>query len=131
MAAEGSNSQTIMVVEDESVVLELITNILKTNGYEVVTARNGAEALLVAGSREGNIDLVLTDIVMPGMSGGEMVQQLLEMQPGIRVLYMSGYTKYTILGQGTLESVNSFIWKPFSPADLLSKIRVLLETPAN
>jgi len=129
MAAEDHSSRTILVVEDESVVLELVTNILRAEGFRVIPATNGTEALQSAGAANGAIDLVLTDIVMPGMSGGELVQQLLQLKPSIRVLYMSGYTKYTVLDHGTLESVNSFIWKPFSPAELLEKIRAVLDAP--
>jgi two-component system cell cycle sensor histidine kinase/response regulator CckA len=130
MAADAHRSETILVVEDEPVVLDLITNILRSEGYQVITTRDGAEALGAAQAHDCPINLVLTDIVMPGMSGGELVQQLLQIRPEIRVLYMSGYTKYTVLGHGTLESVSSFIWKPFTPADLLLKIRLVLDGAA-
>ena len=130
MAAEANHAETVLVVEDEAVVLDLIINILRPEGYKVITARNGVEALQAVQAHDAPIDLVLTDIIMPGMSGGEMVQQLLQIKPAIRVLYMSGYTKYTVLDHGTLESVSSFIWKPFSPADLLATIRTVLDTPS-
>jgi CheY-like chemotaxis protein len=127
MAIDANHSETILVVEDELVVLNLVTDILKSEGYKVITTRNGAEALQAALAHDCPIDLVLTDIVMPGMSGGEMVQQLLLIRPALRVLYMSGYTQYTVLNHGTLESVSSFIWKPFSPESLLAKIRMVLD----
>jgi two-component system, cell cycle sensor histidine kinase and response regulator CckA len=126
MVAGTSNSETILVVEDEPEVRDLVTNILQGEGFKVVAAQNGEEALRAAESNVGNIDLVLTDIVMPGMSGGELVQQLIALQPEMRVLYMSGYTKYTVFNPGVLESVNSFIWKPFAPKDLLRKVREVL-----
>jgi two-component system, cell cycle sensor histidine kinase and response regulator CckA len=126
MAVAASNTETIMVVEDEHTVRDLVIDILQSDGFKVVAAKNGEEALRIAESHAGNIDLVLTDIVMPGMSGGELVQRLLALKPEIRVLYMSGYTKYTVFNHGALESVNSFIWKPFSPVDLLKKVRDVL-----
>jgi CheY-like chemotaxis protein len=130
MTATKTNSETILVVEDEQVVLDLITNILQDAGYRVLRAVNGDEAIRIGSQHNADIDLVLTDIVMPGMSGGELVQQLLPLKPGMHVLYMSGYTKYTMVGQGVLESVNSFIWKPFSPATLLHKVREVLDGSA-
>jgi CheY-like chemotaxis protein len=129
MTGAKTDSETILVVEDEQVVLDLITNILQDAGYKVLRAGNGDEAIRIGGQHASDIDLVLTDIVMPGMSGGELMQQLLPMKPGMRVLYMSGYTKYTMVGHGVLESVNSFIWKPFSPATLLHKVREVLDGP--
>ena len=129
MTATGSNAKTILVVEDEPVVLDLVNNILQDEGYNVISARNGEEALQIEEEHTGPIDLVLTDIVMPGMSGGELIQRLQARKPGVHVLYMSGYTKYTVVNHGILESVDSFIWKPFSPAELLQKIRELLDGP--
>ena len=128
MASVGKRAETILVVEDEPVVLEMVKNILQGNGYTVLAAPNGKEGLQVVESAD-RIDLVLTDIVMPGMSGGEFVQRLLPLHPDVRVLYMSGYTKYAVVDHGVLESVNSFIWKPFSPTDLLLKVREILDNP--
>ena len=129
MASAERKTETILVVEDEPVVLEMVKSILQGNGYTVLAAPNGKEALQVGESHTGSIDLVLTDIIMPGMSGGEFIQRLMPVHPGIRVLYMSGYTKYAVVDHGVLESVNSFIWKPFSPADLLLKVRETLDNP--
>ena len=128
MPLTGAHHETIMVIDDEPLVLDMVANVLKSEGYNVVAAQNGEEALNI-GTDAGKIDLVLTDIVMPGMSGGELIQKIMARQPGIQVLYMSGYTKYTVLNHGSLESVSSFIWKPFSPADLLAKIRNILDGP--
>jgi two-component system, cell cycle sensor histidine kinase and response regulator CckA len=130
MAAEKDTSNTILIVEDESQVLEMVAGILSRGGYQVLSAKSGDEALQIGRDFSGSIDLVLTDIVMPGMSGGEVVRQLQQLKPEIHVLYMSGYTKYTMVGQGSLESVRSFIWKPFSPDELLGKVREVLENPA-
>jgi two-component system cell cycle sensor histidine kinase/response regulator CckA len=129
MAVSSINSQTIMVVEDEPAVLNLVANILQGEGYKVLCAQSGEEALQIVGEHVGGIDLVLTDIVMPGMNGGEFVRRLLPLKPEIHVLYMSAYTKYAVVNHGVLESVSSFIWKPFSPAELLRKVREVLNGP--
>jgi len=129
MTSANDNHETILVVDDEAVVLSLVASILKDGGYAVLCARNGEEAVQIASRHEGSIDLVLTDIVMPGMNGGELVRQLLLLKSEIHVLYMSGYTKYAVVSQGVLESVNSFIWKPFSPSTLLLKVREVLNSP--
>jgi CheY-like chemotaxis protein len=130
MSETGNNAETVLIVEDESTVLDIVANILQSKGYEVLRAQTGDEALEIGRQFPGKIDLVLTDIVMPGMSGGEVVQQLQRLQPEIHTLYMSGYTKYTVVGPGTLQSVNAFIWKPFAPAELLQKVREVLDGPA-
>jgi two-component system, cell cycle sensor histidine kinase and response regulator CckA len=130
MGAEKDTANTILIVEDESQVLEMVSGILSRSGYQVLSARSGDEALQIGRNFSGHIDLVLTDIVMPGMSGGEVVRQLQQIKPKIQALYMSGYTKYTMVGQGSLESVKSFIWKPFSPDELLGKVREVLGDPA-
>jgi CheY-like chemotaxis protein len=130
MSADQKRRQTILVIDDEHLVLDVISNILTEEGFEVLKAATSEEALQKAAPGEHKIDLVLADIVMPGMSGGELVKMIQSLQPEIRVLYMSGFTKYTILDHGNLESVGSFIWKPFAPADLLAKIRELLEVPS-
>jgi CheY-like chemotaxis protein len=129
MGAAAGSSEQILVVEDEHLVLNLVTHILKDAGYSVLTALSGDEALQITRQQAGQIDLLLTDIIMPGMSGGELVGQIMSLQPEMRVLYMSGYTKYTVVKHGTLESVDSFIWKPFSPESLLQKVREVLDAP--
>jgi two-component system, cell cycle sensor histidine kinase and response regulator CckA len=129
MNSAGSSQETILIVEDDPEVLQMVTSILKSAGYQVLCAHNGDEALKAARQQDGAIDLVLTDIVMPGMSGGELVRRLQLIKPKIHSLYMSGYTKYTVVSPGTLESVNSFIWKPFTPSDLLLKVREVMEAP--
>jgi two-component system, cell cycle sensor histidine kinase and response regulator CckA len=131
MSGTGNNAETILIVEDESAVLNMITDILQSKGYNLLRAQNGDEALEVGRQFQGKIDLVLTDIVMPGMSGGELVQQLQRVKPEIRILYMSGYTKYTVVSPGSLQSVDAFIWKPFTPAELLQKVREVLDSPAH
>ena len=124
-----ANTETILVVDDEPAILDLVAGILKNNGYSVLPACGAEEALRVTGEHANSLNLVLTDIVMPGLSGGELVQRIMLLKPGIHVLYMSGYTKYTVVNHGILESVSSFIWKPFSPEELLQKVREVLDSP--
>ncbi len=122
-------SETILVAEDERQVLDFATNILREARYTVFPARNGEEGLSILENHAGRIDLLLTDIIMPGMSGGELVRRMRMIHPELRVLYMSGFTQYTVVSQGILESVSPFIWKPFSPRELLRKVREVLESP--
>ena len=131
MTTNERKPQTILLVDDEKMVLDLVTRILDEEGYSVLPAASGREGLAIAQAHKGRIDLLLTDIVMPGMSGGELAQQVLQLCPGIRVLYMSGYTKYTAVGHGVLESVNPFIWKPFDSVQLLGKVLEVLENPSD
>jgi two-component system cell cycle sensor histidine kinase/response regulator CckA len=129
MTAAASNAETILIVEDEAEVLDVVSHILKSAGYRVLEAQSGDAALQLTRDQITAIDLVLTDIILPGICGGELARRLKELKPGIRVLFMSGYTKYTVVGPGNLESVDSFIWKPFPPGELLKKVRDLLAGP--
>jgi two-component system cell cycle sensor histidine kinase/response regulator CckA len=129
MATSAGNCETILVAEDEPELLDIVTNILEGDGYNVLYGRSGEEGSQLSEQYNGKIDLLLTDIVMPGMSGGELAREILPHHPEMRVLYMSGYTKYTVGAQGVLESANSFIWKPFSPVQLLQKVREVLDSP--
>jgi len=129
MESSAIRRETILVVEDEAPVLELIAGVLRNEGYPVLAAGNGEEAFRICSQHEGIIDLILTDIVMPKISGGELVRQIRPHRPNIKVLYMSGYTRYTTAARGALESVETFIWKPFTPAELLLKVREVLDGP--
>jgi two-component system cell cycle sensor histidine kinase/response regulator CckA len=129
MVAASAKSETLLVVDDEPEVLAYIALVLKKEGYNVLCAQSGEEGLQISRQQVGKIALLLTDIVMPGMNGGELYRQITLYQPKIQVLYMSGYTKYTVVAQGAPESVTSFIWKPFSAADLLQKVHELLDSP--
>ncbi len=124
--AENPEQETILVTEDEKIVRDLVATILKEQGYQVLTASDGQEAIRVFRERKDRIDLLLTDMVMPGMSGPELAQALIQLQPALKILYMSGYTEYAAGNQGIYERVESFIWKPFSPTALVQKIRELL-----
>ena len=122
-----SGSETILLVEDEEIVRGLTTNILEGAGYSVIAAGGGAEAAKLCADRNGPIDLLLTDVVMPRTSGKEVADQLTKMQPGLKVLFMSGYTDEAIVHHGVLDSNVEFIQKPFTPVGLSKKIREVLD----
>jgi signal transduction histidine kinase/CheY-like chemotaxis protein len=120
-------SETVLLVEDEAPVRGMISRILSASGYKVLQAPDGPSALAIADAHETPIHLVLTDIVMPGMNGRSLVEALAAKRPGIRALYMSGYSDDVISHQGLVEEGIPFISKPFRPSDLASKVRSLLE----
>jgi CheY-like chemotaxis protein len=122
-------SETILLVEDADWVRTLARQVLERSGYRVVEAESAAEAIrLIETNRNGTkIDLVLTDVIMPGMSGNDMSKQLLATRPDLPVLYMSGYTDDTIVQHGVLEPGINFIQKPFSPDALALKVREVLD----
>ena len=124
-------SETILVVEDEAPVRAVTRQLLERNGYTVLEAPDGPSALaLVDGEAGGrHIDLLLTDVIMPGMSGRELAAQLNERRPNVRVLFMSGYTDDAVVRHGMLEPGLAYLEKPFRPTALLRKVRgVLRET---
>ncbi len=120
---------TVLLVEDDENLRALIGKVLKEGGYQVLTARNGPEALNVSHKHRGPIHLVLTDVVMPIMSGTAMARRLAAQRPDTRVLYMSGYTESAVACQGISTSDMVFLQKPFKADDLVSKVREALETP--
>jgi len=123
-------SETILLVEDQDQVRAAAHTILKRNGYRVITAHNAGEALLLCERHEGPIDLLLTDVVMPHMSGTELAKRLARTRPALKVLYMSGYTDDSIVRHGVLESEMAFLEKPFTPESLTRKIREVIGAPA-
>ena len=118
--------ETVLVVEDQAEVRDYAVAVLKAYGYRVIEAENAGEALLLCERERGRIDLVLTDVVMPNVSGRELADRLEKLQPGIKVLFMSGYTDNVIVHHGVLEEGAEFIQKPFSPEQLAGKIRAVL-----
>jgi PAS domain S-box-containing protein len=120
-------AETVLLVEDEDAVRDLCSRILGDLGYQVMQARSGAEAVAAAVGRAVRIDLLLTDVVMPGMSGKELATQLVLHHPGMKVLFMSGYTDNAIVHHGVLEEGVSFIGKPYTPSALARKVREVLE----
>jgi CheY-like chemotaxis protein len=103
---------------------------LERCGFTVLEAANGGEALLMVRQRTGALDLVVTDVVMPRMNGHTLVQELRTLQPGLKALFMSGYTEDAIVDHGVLLEGLSFLHKPFTPAQLLDKVRSTLAGPA-
>ena len=124
--AVGSRKESILLVEDEDVVRELAHRILRDCGYRVLEARKGEEALMLAELHEGPIHLLLTDVVMPEMSGRQLAENLTPMRPDIKILYMSGYTDDTILRYGIQAGDVDFLQKPFAPKALVAKVRQVL-----
>jgi len=116
-------SETILVVEDEDQVRNLTCAILRRRGYRVIAASSGVEALQITTESAEDIHLLLTDVVMPGMNGLKLAQQVRELRPGIRVLFMSGYTDASVTGEGVITSTMEYIEKPFSSAALSQKVR--------
>ena len=121
-------TETVLVVEDAEAVREFAARVLRELGYTVLTATNGAEALQVAEGYGGPIHLLLTDVVMPGMNGQALQERLAERRPGLKVLYMSGYTENAIVLRGVLKPGTSYIQKPFTPSDLARRVRQVLDT---
>jgi PAS domain S-box-containing protein len=123
----GQGCETVLLVEDEAAVRSLVRQILENRGYRVLDAPNGESALELSRSYDGEMHLLLTDVVMPGMSGRELADAMVADRPSIRVLYMSGYTDDAIVRHGVLEPGLAFIQKPFRAADLVDKIRSVLD----
>jgi len=120
-------SETILIVEDDDPVRVLTQKVLKRYGYRVLEAREGEEALRVAQEHEGTIKLMLTDVVMPGMSGKELAERLQPLIPGMKVIYMSGYMDNAIDRRGILPPEMDFLQKPFTPEGLAKKVRKVLD----
>ena len=130
VAARGT--ETILMVEDEEAVRGLALLSLQMHGYQVLAAADGGEALHILEAHCGAVDLVLSDVVMPVLSGPELVRALRARHPRLKVLFMSGYTDDAVVRHGLLEAEVAFIQKPFTPLDLARKVRQLLdEQPAS
>jgi two-component system cell cycle sensor histidine kinase/response regulator CckA len=123
-------TETVLLVEDEDQVRAIVSSILRRHGYDVLSARHGGEALILCEHHPGTIHLLLTDVVMPRMSGPELADRLAALRPGVKVLYMSGYTGDTIVRHGVLETGVAYIQKPVTPTALASKVREVLDQPS-
>jgi two-component system cell cycle sensor histidine kinase/response regulator CckA len=125
--APGQGHETILFVEDEAIVRQLVAEILESNGYAVLQAADGPSALELLRRHSDPIELLVTDVVMPGMSGPEVAKAVTSMRPGTHVLYISGYTDQAIGHHGVLEPGIAFLQKPFSAGELARKVRDVLD----
>jgi two-component system cell cycle sensor histidine kinase/response regulator CckA len=123
-------AETILVVEDEEGVRVLVTSMLERAGYQVVTAADAEEARTIANERHIPVDLVVSDVMMPDGTGPELVHSLGTAERRPRALYMSGYAGAVLARQGRMANDSEFLQKPFTGAQLLAKVRQLLDTPA-
>lgn len=121
-----SGSETVLLVEDEQMVRQLICRILESSGYKIIEAADGQEALSICRAQNLKVDLLITDVVMPEMSGHELAKKLIEDYPEMKIVYMSGYTNDIVTRHGITKDRANFIQKPFSPEELTRKVHQLL-----
>jgi two-component system cell cycle sensor histidine kinase/response regulator CckA len=126
-AALPRGTETILLAEDEETVRDFAALTLRGLGYTVLVADNGAEALRQAAAHEGEIHLLLTDVVMPGAGGRVVAERLAELRPNLKVLYASGYTDDAMVRHGILSEAMNFLQKPFTPAALTHMVREVLD----
>jgi CheY-like chemotaxis protein len=120
-------SETILLVEDDEMVRVLTRRMLEAGGYTVLLASHGEEALGLLDGHPGRVNLLVTDVVMPGMSGRDVANRVATRRPGIKVLYLSGYTDDAIVRHGVLEPGIAFLQKPFTADTLARKVREVLD----
>jgi CheY-like chemotaxis protein len=117
----------VLLAEDSAAVRNVARQVLVRNGYTVLEAPNGRTALDLGRKRPGRIDLLLTDVVMPEMSGRQLAEQFSEMRPGTMVIFMSGYTSDAVVRHGVVSAGVHYLQKPFTPDSLLRKVREVLD----
>jgi CheY-like chemotaxis protein len=122
-------TETVLVVEDQPEVRRLITGVLASYGYRVLEAANGSSALTQAEGYAARIDLLLTDVIMPDMTGKDVADRLRPARPGMKVLYVSGYSGEVIAHRGALQAGVAYLPKPFTPTLLVRKVRQVLGPP--
>ncbi|MGA7575860.1 MAG: PAS domain S-box protein [Terriglobales bacterium] len=125
---EAGGCETVLLVEDEDSVRELVRVTLASRGYKVLEAENGECGLRIAEEHPENIDILITDVVMPGIGGRELAKTLLSLRPGISVLYLSGYTEDAVVAPGALGPGSAFLQKPFTLQNLAKKVREVLRS---
>jgi CheY-like chemotaxis protein len=120
-------SETVLLVEDEASLRELLREVLEANGYSVLVARGGADVLKIAEAHAGTIPIMVTDVIMPGMSGPKIVDLVAPTRPEMKVLFLSGYSDESVTRHGLVGPGRSFLSKPFGPEVLLRKVRESLD----
>jgi PAS domain S-box-containing protein len=126
-APSDGGDETILVVEDEPEVREIVVRALRRGGYRVVVCGSGAEALALVERGDARPQLVVTDVVLPGMDGRSVAEALRSRDPGVRVLFVSGYTQDVVEDHGVVDAGIGFLQKPFTPSDLLARVRMVLD----
>jgi two-component system cell cycle sensor histidine kinase/response regulator CckA len=126
--AARTASETVLLVEDEPAVRRLSVKVLRDQGYTVLEADSPARALELAQEHDEAVHLVVSDVVMPGLSGPDLLARLRQRWPDLRALFVSGYTESAVVRQGVLEPGTPFLAKPFSPAALSRRVREVLES---
>ena len=126
-ACLATGAETLLLVEDEEELGDLLAEVLATSGYTVLKARDCEDAIRICDEHEGPIHLLLTDVIMPQMSGRELAARVQPRRPTMKVLYMSGYTDSAIVHHGVLDHGIAFLQKPFAPATVTQKVREVLD----
>jgi len=124
-----NGSENILIVEDDPEVRRLVCEILRSKGYQVLESTRGDEAIRIAGNFSGPLPLMIADVILPEMSGPDVVRKVKETRPGIRTIFISGYTDEAVLRHGMLEPGTAFLSKPFVPEDLARKVKEVLTAP--
>jgi CheY-like chemotaxis protein len=122
-----AGAERILLVEDEEAVRRMAARALSSRGYTILEAANGSEALDLVADRSTDIDLVVTDVIMPGVGGRELGERLTDLRPGLPVLFISGYTDDDVVRRGLLSPGSPFLQKPFEPDALARKVRQVIE----
>jgi CheY-like chemotaxis protein len=125
--AEFSGHETLLFVEDNETILTLVTSALRRLGYRVLTATNGLDAVNQFGESDDDIALLVTDVMMPKLSGRELAARMASLRPSMKVLYASGYTDDAMIQLGLQDGAHNFIQKPYTPVALAARIRQLLD----
>jgi two-component system, cell cycle sensor histidine kinase and response regulator CckA len=131
VAQAAGGSETVLLVEDEESVRQLVRDTLASKGYHVIEAPNGEAGLKISHEHRGNIEVLITDVVMPGMGGRELAKRVAAERPDIKVLFLSGYTEDAIIHEGVLEPGTAFLQKPFTLQMLSRKVREVLRGDAS
>jgi CheY-like chemotaxis protein len=126
-AGSQRGSESVLVVEDEEAICNFILSILRRNGYDATGARSGAEAMSILSSRRSGFQLLISDVVMPQMSGIELGRRIAEADQGVKILYMTGYSKHALVEAESLNGALDILRKPFTAEQLLRKIREVLD----